>query len=201
VEPLPFNSALLIAPNGCTVLHHRKVHVCDFDFPECATAAGTGFEVGHIQTNAGTLAVGLMICMDREYPEAGHALSRDGAEIVLVPNCCNLVSGPAVSDVRIAQMRGRALENVIGIAVANYPEPRCDGHSFAVDAAGKILVIADREPGLAVATFDVSELRKLRHEDAFRWQLNTHSEARSQVVTSCIRREPRPDPTSETRSS
>src|SRR5262245_46933436 len=28
-EPLPFNTALLIAPDGRTLLHHRKVHVCD----------------------------------------------------------------------------------------------------------------------------------------------------------------------------
>jgi deaminated glutathione amidase len=84
-EPLPFNSALLIALDGCTVLHHRKVHICDFDFPECATAAGAGFFVGHIQTVAGHPAVGLMICMDREYPEAARALSRSGAEIALVP--------------------------------------------------------------------------------------------------------------------
>jgi deaminated glutathione amidase len=70
-------------------------------------------------------------------------------------------------------MRGRAFENVIGIAVANYPGPRCDGHSFAVDATGKILVMANEEPGLVVATFDVSELRRLRHEDAFRWRTGT----------------------------
>jgi len=168
-EPLPFNTALLIAPDGRTILHHRKVHVCDFDSPECATARGHGFDVGRIQTTAGPVAVSLMICMDREYPEAARALSRGGAEIVLVPNCCNLAGDPVVGDVRIAQMRGRAFESVIGIAVANYPRPRCDGHSFAVDAAGKIVVLADKEPGLVIATFDLLELRKLRREDAFRW--------------------------------
>jgi len=182
-EPLPFNSALLIAPDGCTVLHHRKVYVCDFDFPECATAAGAGFAVGHIQTNAGPLAIGLMICMDREYPEAARALSRSVAEIALVPNCCDLATDPAVGDVRIAQMRGRAFENVMGIAVANYPRPRCDGHSFAVDATGKILVMAGEESGLVVATFDLSELRRMREEDAFRWRLDTRSELGSRVMS------------------
>ena len=198
-KPLPFNSALLIAPDGCTVLHHRKVYVCDFDFPECATAAGGGFAVGHVQTTAGPLAVGLMICMDREYPEPARALSRSGAEIALVPNCCDLATDLAVGDVRIAQMRGRAFENVMGIAVANYPRPRCDGHSLAVDATGNILVMAGEESGLVVATFDLSELRRMREVDAFRWRPDTHSEPRSQLV-SCSRREPRPDPTSGTRS-
>ena len=169
-EPLPFNSAVLIAPDGRSVLHHRKVHVCDFDVPECATAPGRRFEASCIQTRAGPLTVGLMICMDREYPEPARALSRCGGEIVLVPNCCDLATDPDVGDVRIAQMRGRAFENVIGIAVANYPRPRCDGHSFAVDATGKILVLGDEEPGLFVATFDLLELRRLRREDAFRWR-------------------------------
>jgi hypothetical protein len=35
----------------------------------------------------------------------------------------------AETDVRVAQARGRAFEAVIGIAVANYRAPRCDGHS------------------------------------------------------------------------
>jgi hypothetical protein len=30
-------------------------------------------------------------------------------------------------------------------------------------------VLADKEPGLVIATFDLLELRKLRREDAFRW--------------------------------
>jgi hypothetical protein len=64
-----------------------------------------------------------------------------------------------VGDVRIAQMHERAFENVIGIAVTSYPAPRCDGHSFAVDTTGKILVMADERPGLVVATSDLSELR------------------------------------------
>jgi predicted amidohydrolase len=90
-DPKPFNSAVLIDPMGDTVLHHRKVHICDFDSPECACAPGSQFEVSEIETTAGLVRVGLMICMDREYPESARLLSRAGAEIALVPNCCNLV--------------------------------------------------------------------------------------------------------------
>jgi hypothetical protein len=50
--------------------------------------------------------------------------------------------------VRIAQARGRAFETVIGIAVANYPAPRCDGHSFAVDPSGRIITMAGDSPAL-----------------------------------------------------
>jgi deaminated glutathione amidase len=170
-EPKPFNAALLIDADGRPLLHHRKVHICDCDSPELACTRGLGFAACDIETGAGPVRVGLMICMDREYPEAARSLSHQGAEIVLVPNCCNLASDRAVGDVRIAQARGRAFETVIGIAIANYPAPRCDGHSFAVDPVGRITVMADASPGLVFATFDLTSIRRARREERFRWQI------------------------------
>jgi deaminated glutathione amidase len=169
--PKPFNAALLIGPEGYPILHHRKVHICDFDSPEVACGRGAGFTVRDINIRAGKVRVGLMICMDREYPEAARSLSRQGAEIVLVPNCCDLAGDRNCGDVRIAQMRGRAFETVTGIAVANYPTPRCDGHSFAVDPLGRVIALADHSPGLHIAEFDLDAIREARTEDGFRWQV------------------------------
>jgi predicted amidohydrolase len=169
-EPKPFNAAVLIDPRGDIVLHHRKVHLCDFDTPEFACARGESFVVQEIDTGAGKVRVGLMTCMDREFPEAARALSNKGAEIALVPNCCALANDPDCGDVRIAQIRGRAFETVMGIAVANYPAPRCDGHSFAVDARGQMIVMAGTSPSLVVAEFDLAAVRAARMEDAFRLQ-------------------------------
>jgi predicted amidohydrolase len=87
-----------------------------------------------------------------------------------VPNCSDLAMDRTVGDERIAQARGRAFEAVIGIAVANYPAPRCDGHSFAVDPSGRIIAMADSSPGLALAIFDLEAIRKARREERFRWQ-------------------------------
>jgi deaminated glutathione amidase len=167
--PKPFNSALLIDPKGETVLHHRKVHICDFDAPEVACGRGHEFHVAEIQTSVGPVKVGMMICMDREFPEACRSLSRASAEIALVPNCCTLATDRFQSDVRIAQARGRAFEMVMGIAVANYPAPHADGHSFAVDPNGTVIAMADESPGLTIATFDLQLIRRVRNEDRFRW--------------------------------
>ena len=52
-EPKPFNAALLIDPGGRSVLHHRKVHICDFDSPELACGRGTGFAACNIETGVG----------------------------------------------------------------------------------------------------------------------------------------------------
>jgi predicted amidohydrolase len=160
-----FNSALLIDPRGRTLIHHRKVHICDFDNPESACARGSEFDVAEIEAAAGRVKVGILICMDREYPEAARSLSSAGAEIALVPNCCHLSRDPVVGDVRIAQMRGRSFEMVMGAAVANYPEPRCDGHSFATDPRGELIVLAGDSPGLILAEFDIALIRRMRLEE------------------------------------
>jgi deaminated glutathione amidase len=73
-----------------------------------------------------------------------------------------------VGDVRIAQARGRAFEMVMGIAVANYPAPRSDG--FAVNALGNVIALADDSPGVVIADFDISSIRRARVEDHFRWR-------------------------------
>jgi deaminated glutathione amidase len=169
--PKPFNAALLINPQGETVLHHRKVHICDFDAPESACDRGYEFRSTEIHTSAGSVRVGMMICMDREFPEAARSLSRAGAEIALIPNCCTLATDRVQSDVRIAQARGRAFEMVMGLAVANYPAPRADGHSFAIDPNGTVIAMAGDCTGLTMATFDLDLIRSMRNEDRFRWCL------------------------------
>jgi predicted amidohydrolase len=168
--PDPFNSALLIDPGGAIVAHHRKVHICDFDAPEKACGRGKGFDVTRLSTGAGPVTVGLMICMDREYADGAGALSAAGAELILVPNACELVADPVVGDVRIAQLRGRAFETATGIAVANYPPPKHDGHSVAVGPQGEILVMAGDAPGLVHARFNLAAIRQVRAADWFRWQ-------------------------------
>ena len=103
----PFNSARLIGRNGHTILRHPNVYICNIDSPEIACGRGKEFSVAD-ETAVGSVKLSLMICMDREYPEAARSLSRAGVEIALVPNCCPLVADDVVGDIRIAQMRGRA---------------------------------------------------------------------------------------------
>lgn len=60
---------------------------------------------------------------------------------------------------------------VMGLAVANYPPPRADGHSFAVDPNGTVIAMAGDALGLTMATFDLDLIRKMRNEDRFRWSV------------------------------
>ncbi len=75
-----------------------------------------------------------------------------------------------MGDVRIAQMRGHAFGSVLGVAVANYPAPKADGHSFAADPKGKLIARAGSGPELLTVNFDMAEIRQIREQECFRWQ-------------------------------
>ena len=54
-------------------------------------------------------------------------LAVGGAELILVPNACELEAN------RLGQIRARAFENMAVLAVANYAAPQENGHSTVVD--------------------------------------------------------------------
>ncbi|MEY9627859.1 carbon-nitrogen hydrolase family protein, partial [Sinorhizobium fredii] len=112
--------------------------------------------------------VGILICMDREFSDVASDLVRDGAEIILVPNSCPLVDDPAVGDVRVAGVRALAFQSVLGLAVANYPAPKDDGRSFAVDPLGRIIAMGASQPELVIADFHLDRIRALQKQDWFR---------------------------------
>ena len=128
----PRNVVTLYDRDGREALTYAKVHTCSFDLPEQALAPGTEFPVARLETRAGPVAVGAMICFDREFPEAARLLALGGAELILVPNACELEAN------RLGQVRARAFENMVAVAVANYAAPHGaaaeeNGHSTVVD--------------------------------------------------------------------
>ena len=167
-EPKPFNSAVLIDGNGDIVLHQRKRHICFFDVPEEACAPGESSLVLRLNTRSGQVSVGIMVCMDREFPDVASDLVRSGVEIILVPNSSPLVDDVEVGDIRVAGVRATAFQSVTGIAVANYPEPKDDGHSFAVGASGQMLAMGGRQEGIIYADFDLEQLRAAQEKEWFR---------------------------------
>lgn len=102
----PRNTLLLLDRHGECVLSYAKVHTCDFG-DECCLTPGEGFHTADLDTEAGAVRVGAMICYDREFPESARILMLMGAEIVLVPNACPMEIN------RLSQLRGRAYENML----------------------------------------------------------------------------------------
>jgi predicted amidohydrolase len=164
----PTNCVAIIDAQGDIILNYVKVHICSFqDGYETQLEAGNKFNVAQLAFAHGTVQLGAMICFDREFPESARTLMRKGAEIILVPNACYLAHDAVLDDVRTAQLRARAFENMVGIALTNYPIPCNDGHSCAVDATGKLIAQAEETEDILLATFDLDAIRAWREREVW----------------------------------
>ena len=114
-QSAPRNSLVLFDRHGKRKLVYAKVHTCDFGAERNLTP-GEDFYVTDLDTACGVVKVGAMICYDREFPESARILMLKGAELILVPNACPMEIN------RLAQLRGRAYENMTAIATCNYHE-------------------------------------------------------------------------------
>ena len=93
----------------------------------------------------------------------------NGAEIILTPNSCDLEQN------RLGQFRARAYENMVGLAMTNYPGSECLGHSvahtpIAFDEQGSrdtTLVEATEKEGIWIAEFDLNAIRDYRRREAW----------------------------------
>ena len=173
----PRNTVTLFDRRGREALTYAKVHTCSFDLPEQALVPGEEYPVAELETAAGTVAVGAMICFDREFPEAARALALGGAELILVPNACELEAN------RLGQVRARAFENMAAVAVCNYAAPPArpgaaeeNGHStvvdpIAFDADGRSrdtrVFEAGEAEGVYVVRLDLAALREWRRREVW----------------------------------
>ncbi|MHB9295259.1 putative Omega-amidase YafV [Pillotina sp. SPG140] len=81
---LPRNTVTIIDRFGKCIVTYAKVHTCDFG-KERNLTPGDDFYVADLNTSAGNIKIGTMICYDREFPESARILMLKGAEILLVP--------------------------------------------------------------------------------------------------------------------
>jgi len=164
----PRNTLALIDRRGEIVLIYSKVHTCDFD-QESALTPGEEFFVCDLDTAGGLVKVGVMICFDREFPESARILMLKGAEIILVPNACEMERH------RTGQLNARAYENMVGVALANYAAPQEKGHSvafhpMAFDQNGSVdtlVVEAGEAEGVYLAAFDMERIRDYRAREVW----------------------------------
>ena len=166
----PRNTLILFDRHGKTALKYSKVHTCDFS-AESALSSGDGFYVCDLDTSAGAVKVGAMICFDREFPESARVLMLKGAEIILAPNACPMEIN------RLSALRTRAYENKVAVATCNYPDsvPDCNGHSTGFDGVAWLsgepgvrdmcILEADGSEGIFTADIDLDMLREYREEE------------------------------------
>lgn len=170
----PFNAVSLFDRTGSRVLHYRKVHLCGWG-PEGALSPGDDFPVADLVTPQGAVRVGAMVCFDREFPEASRQLMLGGAEVILVPNACELEVH------RQGQIRSRAFENSVALAVTNYAGPGYEGGSSVVSprvfspegrSVNSVVALAGPSEELLTADLDLAELRAWSRDEVWsgRWR-------------------------------
>lgn len=161
----PQNTAIIIGRDGEVILEYAKVHTCDFSL-EKLLQNGDEFKVCEFDG----VQIGTMICYDREFPESARILMLKGAEIILVPNACDI--NPA----RKNQLSSRAFENMVGIAMANYPAENwgqsCAFSPIVFDKEGRyldntIIEAADVLEQILIAEFDLDKIRAYRKSETW----------------------------------
>lgn len=161
----PQNTAVIIDRNGDIILDYAKVHTCDFSL-EKLLQCGNKFKVCQFDG----VQIGVMICYDREFPESARVLMLKGVEIILVPNACDM--NPA----RINQLSTRAFENMVGIAMANYPATNwgnsCAFSPIIFDKNGNyldntIIKATDTAQQILIAEFDLDNIRAYRKSETW----------------------------------
>lgn len=105
-----FNSSALIDAQGILVAVYRKIHLFGPTERELFTP-GREIVVSRIKNRM----IGMAICYDIEFPEFARALTRRGAEIIIVPTA----NMSPYFEVPQTFIRARALENGVFVAYAN----------------------------------------------------------------------------------
>jgi predicted amidohydrolase len=182
-QPLPRNTVSILNNRGEVVLNYSKVFLCDFGKDEIQKpnpntddigcdvncSPGESFDVCTLEGIEGQVTVGAMICADREFPEAATQLMLNGAELVIVPNACTW------DEIRTAGFKTRAVDNLVGIAMTNYPgvnRGSSQAHSCVAWRSGlptdTLITKAGEQEQILLATFDVDDIRAFRKIESWR---------------------------------
>lgn len=174
----PFNTSLLVSPDGRVVARYRKIHLFDVDLPDGtkllesgATRAGSEPVIADIgsraragESEAGPTKLGMTICYDLRFPELYRRLVAEGVRIVTVPAAFTLTTG---KDHWHVLLRARAIENQVFILApaqhGRHPRGRTTyGKSLIVDPWGDVLAQCGEGEGIALTRLDFAAQDRVR---------------------------------------
>ncbi|WEO77403.1 carbon-nitrogen hydrolase family protein [Cryobacterium sp. SO2] len=151
----PYNTILVVGPDGGTLARYRKVHLFDSaGFRESAWIAPAPSLEPVVFTLAGT-RVGLMTCYDLHFPELGRELADAGADLVLA--CSSWVPGTDKPEQWRVLVQARAIENSYFVAAVSQAPPVSIGRSLLAGPSGRVEGELGDAP--ALATFDIDPAR------------------------------------------
>jgi predicted amidohydrolase len=163
----PYNTCVVYDPSGTLAARYRKVHLFDVEIADGTKyreSASTTPGAKAVVADAAGVRLGLSICYDLRFPELYRALSREGAEAIVVPAAFTLATG---KDHWQVLLRARAIEAQAYVVAAGqwgkHPRGRMTfGKSCIVDPWGEIVAQCSEGEGVVTATLDPSYLARVR---------------------------------------
>ncbi len=168
----PFNTSLLVSPDGRIVARYRKIHLFDVDLPdgtkllESASSApgATPVDAQLTRRDGSRVGLGMTICYDVRFPELFRRLVDRGVRIVTVPAAFTVPTG---KDHWHVLLRARAIENQVFVLApaqhGKHPKGRATyGKSLIVDPWGDVLAQAPEGEGFAIARLDFTAQDRVR---------------------------------------
>jgi len=164
-----YNTALLVNANGEQLLRYDKVHLFDVNLPD-----GNTYQESETVTSGSTMpsvyksdrlgALGISVCYDVRFPELYRQLSKNGAQVLIVPASFTAFTG---KDHWQVLLQARAIENtcyMIAPAQTGFHNARrqSHGHAMVIDPWGITLADAGDTVGMAIAEINPSRLEQVR---------------------------------------
>lgn len=168
-EARPYNTSIVVAPDGSIVARYRKIHLFDVEVGDGvsyreSSATTSGREPTVVDVHG--LRIGLSICYDVRFPELYRALVDRGAQVLTVPAAFTLATG---KDHWHVLLRARAIESQSYVLAAaqwgSHPRGRRTyGKSCIIDPWGDVLAQVAEGEGVAVAEIDPARVSAVRRD-------------------------------------
>lgn len=155
----PFNTLVLVGPDGVRRRAYRKTHLFDADFTKESEKMSVGDSLMEpVDSEFGKL--GAAICYDLRFPEVAQFASLRGADFMFYPSAW--YDGDGKLEQWRALLTSRAIENQVFVVGTCRCENTCVGHSLVAAPNGKLIAEADREEQLLVCKVDTDLLEDVR---------------------------------------
>ena len=167
----PFNTSVLVDPNGAVTATYRKIHLFDVELSDGtslresrATSAGGEPVVADVVSTSGRTRLGMTVCYDLRFPELYRKLEAAGARVVTIPSAFTLTTG---KDHWHVLLRARAIENQVYVVApaqhGKHPRGRQTyGKALVCDPWGEVIAQCAEGEGFALARVDFAYQDRVR---------------------------------------
>lgn len=161
-DPLPYNTLVVLGPDGTLAASYRKIHLYDsFGYRESDRLSAGDLTPVVIEVAGHRL--GLMTCYDVRFPELARALIDAGAQAFVLPSAWVRGEGKLRHWKTLAA--ARAIENTVPVLAVGQCQGHYVGHSLVLDADGSILAEAADEPVTVRGVIDFEDTDRVRRRN------------------------------------